>query len=69
VKILLAGGRVIDPSQDLDRPADVLIVDGRISKIQEGLRSGEGGGNDPHCVIVDLKGMIIVPGLINMQTH
>ncbi len=69
MKILLAGGRVIDPSQDLDRPADVLIVDGRISKIQEGLRSGEGGGNDPHCVIVDLKGMIIVPGLIDMHTH
>ncbi len=27
--LIIKGGRVIDPSQNLDREADVLIVDGR----------------------------------------
>lgn len=39
MKTLLTGGRVIDPSQNLDQAADVLIVDGRISKIGSGLKT------------------------------
>ena len=31
--LLIRGGRVIDPAQDIDRIADLRIVDGRIAGI------------------------------------
>jgi len=69
VKTLLTGGRVIDPSQNLDQTADVLIVDGRISKIGSGLKTKKKNETDPDWLIIDLKDMIVVPGLIDMHTH
>jgi dihydroorotase len=69
VKTLLAGGRVIDPSQELNRVTDVLIEDGRISQIGNGLKTKGSKKSDPDLVILDLKGMTIVPGLIDMHTH
>src|SRR5207245_2186742 len=35
--LLLQGGRVVDPSRDLDEAADVLIQDGRIAAVGPGL--------------------------------
>ena len=35
--LLIKKGRVIDPAQALDREADVLIVDGRVSAVERGL--------------------------------
>lgn len=69
MKTLLTGGRVIDPSQDLDRVADVLIEDGRISRIGNGLKPKGSRKADQDMVILDLKGMTVVPGLIDMHTH
>ena len=48
--IILKGGHVIDPSQNLDEVADVAIVDGRIDSIGRSLgseqhRSGSGAGS------------------------
>ena len=69
MKTLLARGRVIDPSQDLDRVTDVLIEDGRISRIGNNLKPKGSKKADPDLVIIDLKGMTVVPGLIDMHTH
>ena len=35
--LLIRGGRVVDPSQDLDGTNDVLIVEGLIAGVGEGL--------------------------------
>ena len=40
-KLLIRGGRVIDPANGLDRVADVLVEDGKIAAVGEGL-SAEG---------------------------
>ena len=40
--MVLRGGRVIDPRQGVDRPADVVIRDGRISEL---LPPGQAVGN------------------------
>ncbi len=69
MKILLTGARVIDPSQGLDRVTDVLIEDGKIAKIGALLKSGGVKKTEPDLSLLDLKGMILVPGLIDMHTH
>ena len=60
-QILLRGGRVIDPSQNLDRVMNVLVEDGRITAydIQPSGREIE----------LDVSGKIVAPGLIDLHTH
>ena len=36
-RILIAGGRVLDPGRDLDGAADVLVEDGRVAAVEPGL--------------------------------
>src|SRR6266571_4883701 len=40
--LVLRGGRVIDPSRDLDQPADVLIQDGKIAGLGASLGTPDG---------------------------
>jgi dihydroorotase len=39
--LLLTGGRVVDPANHFDSPADVLIVDGKISAVGKNLSTPE----------------------------
>ncbi len=63
MRILIRGGRVIDPATQHDAVSDVLIEDGTILAVEPGLEVGE----DTH--VVDAKGLIVTPGLIDMHTH
>ncbi|UCF38512.1 MAG: dihydroorotase [Acidobacteriota bacterium] len=60
--ILLQGGKVIDPSQGLDKKADLLIEKGRVAGL--GKIKAESGWR-----VVDVSGMIVMPGLIDMHVH
>jgi len=62
-KLLLRGGRIFDPVVDLDKVTDILIVNGKIEKIG----NIETGGFDGK--IIECKGKVIIPGLIDMHTH
>jgi dihydroorotase len=57
-RVILRGGRVVDPIAGTDEVRDVLIVDGRVA---------DGGGGDAE--IVDCTGLIVAPGLVDMHTH
>ena len=61
--ILLTGGRVIDPSQDMDRTTDVLIEDGRIAAYD-----ATADGRDD-VQVIDAANKIVAPGLIDMHVH
>jgi len=60
--LLIKHGRVIDPAQDLDREADVLLLDGRISAIEPGLAAG---GHE----VLDARDRIVCPGFIDVHVH
>ena len=70
MRLLLTGARVIDPAQNIDSRMDVFLEDGKISKIGENLsRSIKSKDSETITKIIDLAGMILVPGLIDMHTH
>ncbi len=61
--LVLQGGRIIDPSQDLDVVGDVIVVDGTIA--HAGPRSGVPDGAE----IIDCSGAIVSPGFIDVHCH
>ena len=62
--ILLANARIIDPSRDLDFAGDVLIADGVIREAKRGIGAA---GVPEGTEVVDCRGKIVAPGLIDMR--
>ena len=70
MKLLLTGARIIDPSQNIDSRLDIFLEDGKVAKIGTNLsKSTKSKDTEKITKIIDLAGMIIVPGLIDMHTH
>jgi len=61
MRLVLKGGRVIDPSQGIDEQLDVLIEDGRVQKLGRGL-SARGRA-------LEVRGRVVCPGFIDLHTH
>ena len=60
-ELVLKGGRVIDPAQGIDGIQDVAVADGKIAAVAPDL-SGSGE-------IVDVRGALVLPGLIDTHAH
>ena len=70
MKLLLTGARIIDPAQNIDSRTDIFLEDGKIAKTGTNLaKSTKSKDSEEITKIIDLAGMIIVPGLIDMHTH
>lgn len=66
--ILIKKGRVVDPSNNIDKVADVLISQGKIARVAESIDVKE--CLDPEDVeIIDATGKIVMPGFIDMHVH
>lgn len=59
--ILIRGGRVIDPSQNIDRIADVWLDRGRVLSIDQPQGTPD--------VVIEARGLIVCPGLIDAHVH
>lgn len=59
--LLIRNGRVIDPSQEMDRVTNLRIVDGRIAAYD--------ATPDAQDTVIDAGGKIVAPGLIDMHVH
>ncbi|PIU57625.1 MAG: dihydroorotase [Chloroflexi bacterium CG07_land_8_20_14_0_80_51_10] len=64
MNLLIQNGRIIDPSQKIDRIADLLIVDGKVAQI-----STVGAGLKPAPTVLDATDMIVCPGFIDLHCH
>ena len=63
MRLLLKNGRVIDPANGRDGAFDVLIEDGRISRVEPNLPAGG-------AEVLDVRnGWLVVPGLIDLHVH
>jgi len=61
--LLLKGGHVIDPKNNVDAVRDVAIKDGKIAKLAVGIPAASA------IKTVNVTGLYVVPGLIDMHTH
>ena len=60
-KLLIQNGRVIDPSQQMDRVTNLLVDGDRIAGYDAVPQGGE--------TILDASGKVVAPGLIDMHVH
>lgn len=63
IDLLIKGGHVIDPKNNIDSKMDVAIKNGRIAQVAFDI---------PTYVskkVIDVKGFLVVPGLIDMHAH
>jgi dihydroorotase len=63
IDLLLKGGRLLDPKNSIDSKMDVAVKDGKIYRIAAEIPSSSAKK------VLDVSGMIVSPGLINIHTH
>ncbi len=61
MKLIIKGGRVVDPSQGIDTVTDILIEAGTIRAIGVNLGDAE--------TVIDASGCVVAPGLVDMHVH
>jgi dihydroorotase len=63
--LLISGGRIIDPSQEIDKAADLLVSKGKITWI------GDKGTAPAQTDLktIDAAGLIVCPGFIDLHCH
>ena len=84
MRILIKGGRVIDPANTVDEILDLLIDDGKIVRVGENVRGANAPetrkakgaralrNEEPACSadrVRDATGLVVCPGLIDMHVH
>jgi len=62
-RILIRGGRIVDPSQEIDRTGDLLLRDGKVVGIDVDVMPADVDET------IDATGLIVTPGLIDMHVH
>jgi dihydroorotase len=62
MRILIKNGRLIDPAARRDGPFDLLLSNGKVQKIERGIK-------ESFEELIDAKGLIVSPGFIDLHTH
>ncbi|WP_425057675.1 Dihydroorotase [Sporomusa carbonis] len=62
MKLLIKGGRIINPAENMDMLGDILIENGRITAVGQNL-AVQG------AEVYDAAGLVVAPGLIDMHVH
>jgi dihydroorotase len=60
--LIVRGGRVVDPSLRIDGVRDVAVASGRIAAVEENIKADA-------AEIIDARGRLVVPGLIDVHCH
>jgi len=61
--ILIKGGHIIDPANNIDQVMDLAIMGDKIAAVEKKISPKQAK------IVVDASGMIVSPGLIDMHTH
>ena len=61
--LVIKGGRVLDPSQRLDRMLDIAVRNGKIAALQPSIAASDGAES------FDAGGKLVVPGLVDIHAH
>lgn len=61
--MLIKGGRLIDPKNNIDATMDIAIKDGKVAKVAKSISEKEAGKT------IAAEGLVVTPGLIDMHGH
>lgn len=61
--IVIKGGHVIDPKNNINTPMDVAIKDGKVAMVAKNIDAAKG------TQVVNAKGMYVTPGLVDIHVH
>jgi dihydroorotase len=62
MSLLIKGGRVVDPANNLDAVMDILVEDAKISKVAKNIKADAD-------TVIDATDKIVMPGLVDMHVH
>lgn len=66
MRILIKGGRIVDPSQGIDEKGNILIEKGKIKSFPKTAKKFE---EDSKVKVIDAKGKVVSPGLVDIHVH
>ncbi len=61
--LAIRGGRIVDPSQGLDATLDLLLAEGTVAALGQGLEA------PAEALEIDAHGLVVAPGLIDLHVH
>lgn len=61
--LLIKGGHVIDPKNNLDRVMDVAVKEGKIARVAASIPPSESKQ------VIEARGLYVTPGLVDMHAH
>ncbi len=64
MRLLIANGYLIDPTQGINTGKDLLIEDGRVASL-----IGRGEARPEGAELFDATGLVVAPGFIDLHTH
>lgn len=62
MRLVIKGGRIVDPVNSVDEVGDILIEDGVIQEISAGIRARK-------AEVLDVSGKVVCPGFIDIHVH
>ena len=62
MKILIQGGRLIDPANHVDGSFDLLLEEGRVAHVEQNIET-------TGATVIDARGKLVVPGLVDIHVH
>lgn len=63
-RVLIRGGRVIDPARQTNALLDIVLEDGRIAAVAKTTEI-----NTSNCEVIDARGLIVAPGFVDIHVH
>lgn len=61
--LIVSGGHVVDPSQDIDGVRDVAFAGGKVASVAENIPYNRA------VETIDARGKLVTPGLVDLHTH
>ena len=61
--LVISGGRVLDPANDIDAKLDIAVSKGKIAAVEANINTI----NTER--VIEAEGLVVTPGLIDLHTH